>query len=299
MATSMPTVPSTQASQQLCDYCHQKPKYSNHLYCSKTCAGQAATLCNHCHKKPKFQNFEYCGKNCAAQANPGGKSRNAGAAASGPQATGNNKPSYPKANNFNNQKQAAPAFDPIQLAKLVAQHIPQVQAMLAPANPAGQSTAPLGGGYAPQVIPPTAYNAATNNPFLNVTNQASYQTPPAPVAQNAMTNGAVHISAASSQPPPSAAQQLHLSAQPSTINLECLIPGCGQPVHVDAKGVKSSDYCSMRHREEAVTSGLVSPCIMCLTLPQSENDYFCSRVCREESLSKQLDHDYDDCSDSE
>src|SRR5690606_12897473 len=87
-------------------------------------------------------------------------------------------------------------------------------------------------------------------------------------------------------------------------DLECLIPGCGKPVHVDAKGLKTSDYCSQRHREcvyifispfdeqvgrrlilatvnrEAVASGLVAPCIMCLTRPQSRTDYFCSRTCR-------------------
>jgi len=40
------------------------------------------------------------------------------------------------------------------------------------------------------------------------------------------------------------------------------------------------------HRE-AVTRGLVSACIMCLTKPQSRTDYFCSRTCREESLKKQ------------
>lgn len=50
--------------------------------------------------------------------------------------------------------------------------------------------------------------------------------------------------------------------------------------------MKTSDYCSQRHREEAVTSGLVDPCIMCLMFPQSEKDYFCSRACREDALEK-------------
>ncbi|KAF8808630.1 hypothetical protein BYT27DRAFT_7222792 [Phlegmacium glaucopus] len=280
MVTSSLAVPSTQPS-QLCEYCHQKPKFSNFPYCSKTCAGQAATLCNHCHKKPKFQNFDYCGKKCAAQATPA-KPVNAGVAASGAQATGGSKP---KGNSgANNQQQATQAFDPVQLAKLVAQHIPQVQAMFTP--PSNQGVAP-----AAQVVPASTQS---NNPFLNPINQAAYQVPPAAVPpQNAMTNGAVY-SVASSNPLP-VAQQLHISTQPSADDSECLIPGCGKPVHVDAKGVKTSDYCSMRHREEAVTLCLASPCIMCLALPQGETDYFCSRACREESMNKEKE--YDDCSE--
>jgi hypothetical protein len=79
--------------------------------------------------------------------------------------------------------------------------------------------------------------------------------------------------------------------------------------------VKTSDYCSLRHREfvdfhqfrsvtynpfffrEAVTSGLRSPCILCLAYPQSDMDYFCSRGCREESMNKYLEYDY--CDDGE
>jgi hypothetical protein len=38
---------------------------------------------------------------------------------------------------------------------------------------------------------------------------------------------------------------------------------------------------------EAVKTGLASPCIMCLTLPQSETDYFCGKVCREDANNKQ------------
>ena len=45
---------------------------------------------------------------------------------------------------------------------------------------------------------------------------------------------------------------------------------------------------------EAVTSGLRSPCIMCLAYPQSDTDFFCSRACREESMNKNLDYDYCD-----
>jgi hypothetical protein len=37
---------------------------------------------------------------------------------------------------------------------------------------------------------------------------------------------------------------------------------------------------------QAVNSGMASPCIMCLSLPQGDIDHFCSRLCREEALSK-------------
>ncbi|KIM40646.1 hypothetical protein M413DRAFT_165692 [Hebeloma cylindrosporum] len=301
MATSAATGPSTQSS-QLCDYCHQKPKFSNHSFCSKTCAGQAATLCNHCHKKPKFQNFEYCGKNCAALANPGGKSRNAQTGVAGTRVPN------PKSNGIQaQQQQGAPqAFDPVKLAKLVAQHIPQVQAMLG--QTAAQASAPSSqpvhtnpfSGPTAQVVPPTTYPAApVNNPFLDPVGQQQQTAYPTAQAApgGAMTNGAVVTSLGASSKPQGAQQLLHISTQKPADNLECLIPGCGQPVHVDAKGVKVSEYCSMRHREEAVTSGLVAPCIMCLTLPQSENDYFCSRLCREDSMSKPLEYDEEEASE--
>ncbi|KDR68588.1 hypothetical protein GALMADRAFT_231236 [Galerina marginata CBS 339.88] len=291
MATSAATIPVSQQP-QLCDYCHQKPKFSNHSYCSKTCAGQAATLCNQCHKKPKFQNFEYCGKNCAALANPGGKARNAGTGATQPVPGTASKAPYSKPANVKNPQQA-PAFDPVQLAKLVAQHIPQVQALINPGaghNPAPAPQPPVSNpfpGPSAQVIPPNnnAYTAPVTNPFLN----PAYQVGP---AQNPVSNGAVNLVTPSNPLP--AAQPLHISTQQAADDFECLIPGCGQPVHVDAKGVKVSEYCSMRHREEAVASGLASPCIMCLTLPQSETDYFCSRGCREESMNKQLEYDDDE-----
>ena len=169
---------------------------------------------------------------------------------------------------------------------------------------------------AAQAVPAGTQQSNLNNPFLDPTNlAAAYQIPTAAVPpQNAMTNGAVHSVASSN--PLYVAQQLHISTQPSADDLECFIPGCGKPVHVDAKGMKTSDYCSMRHREcvvffflllcylfkfhynsffffrrEAVASGLVSPCIMCLVLPQNETDYFCSRTCREESMNKDKEWD--------
>ncbi|KAJ7300735.1 hypothetical protein DFH08DRAFT_129002 [Mycena albidolilacea] len=280
------------ANTQLCDYCHQKPKHGTHSYCSKTCAAQtASTLCNYCQKKPKFQNFDYCGKNCAALAAAGTP-----AAAAGNRATKNpasaQKPAVRSGGNAPAAGAQAPAgganslMDPVQLAKLVAQHlpkvaavaqhIPQVQSFLAavaPAQAQAQAAPPPANGTAnPMPAPPPAPVATTNpqpkqprnNPFLNAAKQL-LPNGNAPAAQAAAPNAA----------------QAPAPLQPG----DCLVPGCGQPVHVDSSGVMS-EYCSMKHREEAVSLGLVPPCIMCLTRPQSDTDYFCGRDCREEAMSK-------------
>lgn len=107
--------------------------------------------------------------------------------------------------------------------------------MLASANstqavPVGQS-APIAPVY--QAPPPVV--AKSKNPFLNLINTVQGAIP---------SNG---TSAAFSNAVP--AQPLHISTQPATDPPECLIPDCDEPVHVDSKGLKTSDYCSMRHRE--------------------------------------------------
>lgn len=271
---------------QLCDYCHLKPKFSNHAYCSKTCGTQAATMCNYCHKKPKFQNFEFCGKNCASLANPGGvrpaTQPSAANAARGP------APNLPKgkAAGPTGATQAAPfQLDPVQIAKLVVSQMPQLQGLL---NTGSTQQGP-------------ALNPSSNNPFLNPAS-AQPQTHPAPANGIPSTHFSSSGNGVNSGGYPSGTGGLGLGGfgnvpayqQPAAgsgivdaEDLECLIPGCGKPVHVDAKGLKTSDYCSQRHRDEAVATGLVSPCIMCMIKPQSRKDYFCSRTCREESLNKQ------------
>jgi hypothetical protein len=115
--------------------------------------------------------------------------------------------------------------------------------------PPNQVVAPAPGGVPVTQVVPATTQTHLNNPFLDPTNQAAYQIPTVATVptQNAMTNGAVHSVASSN--PPHVAQQLHISTDPSADDLECFIPGCGKPVHVDAKGMKTSDYCSMRHRE--------------------------------------------------
>ncbi|KAF9444465.1 hypothetical protein P691DRAFT_778244 [Macrolepiota fuliginosa MF-IS2] len=255
---------------QLCDYCHQKPKFGGHQYCSKTCASQAATLCNHCHKKPKFQNFDYCGKHCASLAAANG-TKPRGAAANGT--------TVKKGTNINNNQQPAAGgntIDPMQIAQIVVQHVPQLQSLLASAQ--GQGS----GSSASANVQPGGTQPPSNNPFLNAVNTVG-----AAVQGTQSTNGSRSIPFFSrgkknAQPP------LNVSTKQAPDDLRCLIPGCKQPVHVDEEGIVS-DYCSLRHREQAVTSGLASPCIMCLVLPQTDSDYFCSKACRDESMNKQYD----------
>ncbi|KAJ7067315.1 hypothetical protein C8F01DRAFT_664462 [Mycena amicta] len=262
---------------QLCDYCHQKPKHGSHPYCSKTCAAQIAALCNHCHQKPKFQNFEYCGKNCAAA---DGKATGTAGAGNGT-GTGNR----PAKNGVKTTASGGGpgtttiggvTIDPIQLAKLVAQHIPQVQHSMSSVAPVfGQGQAQSSPNPPnPPVVSQRVVPAPKNNPFIN--NGASL------AAKQSSTASPVVLPATSSFSTPAAP-----NGAPMPIP-DCLIPGCGQIVHVDATSGNMSEYCSRKHREEAVTLGLVAPCIMCLVLPQSDTDYFCGRECREEALSKNV-----------
>ena len=142
--------------------------------------------------------------------------------------------------------------------ELVAQHIPQVQAMLNPQANNSTAQAPQAAVMNPsypvsqvqtQAIPP---HLNVNNPFLDPTMQAQLQMQNAAQNQNQgpAANGAV-FNLAPSNPLSSAQPQFHImtSNQQASDNTECLIPGCGKPVHVNAKGVKASDYCSMRCRE--------------------------------------------------
>ncbi|KAF7312707.1 hypothetical protein MIND_00285400 [Mycena indigotica] len=258
-ATALPAVAT-----QLCDYCHQKPKHGGHAYCSKTCAAQIATLCNQCHQKPKYQNFDYCGKNCAAAATKAGTGN----------ATGNRptKKAAPNATPFGTTSIGGVTIDPLQIAKLVAQHIPQVQNLMTAVGPVIGQAQPQSVPPVASAAPPRAAPAPKNNPFVN--NGASLAPKPAAAP--------VILPAASSLSTPSAPNGAPLAVP------DCLIPGCGQPVHVDVASGSISAYCSKKHREEAVTQGLVEPCIMCLALPQSDTDYFCGRECREEALNKNI-----------
>ncbi|PFH48380.1 hypothetical protein AMATHDRAFT_76772 [Amanita thiersii Skay4041] len=289
---------------QLCDFCHQKPRFSNHQFCSKTCASQAATLCKQCMKKPKFATFDYCGKNCAALAKNSAAVQGMAAAAVAPVSVQQQQqqqsaamasgPAVVPVSSTNasvtTTKIASPpkGFSPIQVAKMVAQHLPQVHGLMGTSNTSTTSTnatatttATTPAPPAPQAIPaaPPSQSAASGNPFLTITSQQQQQLQQ---QQQQQQIPASNTSSANS----SNTAQLSAGTHPPIAPTLCLIPGCGKPVHVDAQGLFPSSYCSKKHREEAVRLGLVDPCIMCLTKPQSDLDYFCGKACREESMKK-------------
>ncbi|KAJ3793634.1 hypothetical protein GGU11DRAFT_383627 [Lentinula aff. detonsa] len=261
---SKPGQTAMQNAQNLCDYCHIKPKFGQYNYCSKTCAAQAPSkvnapapnvkptkprapptannLCDFCKKAPKHPGYDFCGKSCAQSSSAPMKPNNSGgkaqistiAQAAAAALAGNN---------------TSAAIDPTQIANLVVQ---QLQTLLPPAH--------------------SVYPNSTNH-ISSKTSGVSFSTKqPFQPTLNGTTQPTLRVQ--TQQPEPEE-------------TTECLIPGCGQPVYVDARGTKPSAYCSMRHRQEAVDSGLASPCIFCLQLPQSEMDYFCSKECREESLNKE------------
>ena len=117
--------------------------------------------------------------------------------------------------------------------ELIAQQIPQVQALLAGTSvPSAQvvNAVPVAAAPVMQAVPAPP----SRNPFLGGMNNVQ-----APAA-----NG---TSVTSSVLP--ATQQLHVSTQPAVDSTACLIPDCEQLVQVDAKGMRTSDYCSKKHRE--------------------------------------------------
>ncbi|KAF7289621.1 hypothetical protein HMN09_01324300 [Mycena chlorophos] len=296
-----PAAAISTGSAQMCDYCHQKPKHGNHPFCSKTCAAQIATLCNHCHQKPKYQNFEYCGKNCAAAAAALGTSKAAntsGLATAPANSGGGTRQAKNKAAGapapFGTTSIGGVTIDPMQIAKLVAQHIPQVQTFMNAVGPAlgqhqaqaqAQAQAQTQFIPAPAAAPVVTQRAAQNqnpknNPFVNTGASLGLS-----FGAKASSSGApVILPAAAPNTTPAAPNGAPLVGPVP----DCLIPGCGQPVHVDATTGNVSEYCSKKHREEAVTLGIAPACIMCLVLPQSDTDYFCGRECREEALSKHV-----------
>ncbi|KAI0790017.1 hypothetical protein C8Q75DRAFT_136159 [Abortiporus biennis] len=249
--------------QPLCDICHQRPKFGGFNYCGKTCAAQAATLCSNCHQKPKFGNFEYCGKHCAAQAQKNAPQLVMQAPVAAPvavaQGTMNTKPL-----NVAKKPQQQQHYANV---KSVPGPAPQVVTFQVPPPAPVQPSKSVGTWVknAAQQIPHILSNSTNQNQPAQMPrgNSVSYKSLPQISVQPTAPIAVAPLSPA-----------------------VCALPDCDEPVYVDRNGQQASDYCSMSHREEAVESGLVSPCIMCLTMPQSNVDHFCGRSCREEALSK-------------
>ncbi|KAG1841239.1 hypothetical protein DFJ58DRAFT_808877 [Suillus subalutaceus] len=251
----------------LCENCHKTPKFGTHKYCGKTCATQAATvhqpaprakpgphpkakvpppaqkpgrLCDYCGQKPKFSNFDYCGKSCASKA------------ATVP-------PAQPAVHGRSVPKQGVrlPATaQPIKTSKSAMHH----------AVTKDGSSEDDDDEYADA---DEEVEDDTGTDLDDYPSDDEEEPTPAPP----------------SRPVKTAHASLKQSTSARHVTGTCLVPNCGKPSFVDRGGVKT-DYCSTRHREEAVTLGLVPGCIMCQRYPQTGTDYFCSTACRNQSMTK-------------
>jgi len=254
----------------MCESCHQRPRHGGHQYCSKTCATQVASMCSQCHQKPKFGNFEYCGKHCASQAQKAGKPQPQAQvpAAIVPQARPANTVSAPApATKGSSQPKKQQRSGNASVPQVTFQP-QQVQAQVPPPPP-------------PKPIRSWVKNAAAQIPAIlsNSTNSNANQ------KANPQTSQPTTLSH-KSLPQLNVPAAVPVPAADPASPAVCALPGCDEYAYVNPDGRQTSEYCSRSHREEAVESGLVSPCIMCLTLPQGNVDHFCGRACREEALSK-------------
>ncbi|KAG9224402.1 hypothetical protein CCMSSC00406_0009444 [Pleurotus cornucopiae] len=285
MNTTQPAPNTTNAANSLCDYCRQKPKFGGYQYCSKTCAKQIATLCNQCHKKPKFPNFEYCGKNCAAAAATNGPVPTRNTLTTAGPGSFPSKRGKPSTKGPPNSSNAAITINPAQIARtsyfraawislltlllplleLVAQQMPQVQALLATAA-AGAAGAALasavgvGGGPGPGPAPrpsnvPMAQSQPRGNqPIPSVPAAAAPRAPAKASVNNPFINNPnTKASAMPTMPaldPDDEDSDSDMDPDEMDDLPECLLPGCEKSVHVDANGAKASEYCSKKHREQ-------------------------------------------------
>ncbi|KAF9648841.1 hypothetical protein BDM02DRAFT_3114857 [Thelephora ganbajun] len=297
--------------QNLCDYCHQKPKRANHDYCGKTCSQQAAVtnhtsavahhqpqigpaLCKQCNQKPRFQGFDFCGKNCATnwQLTHSGSSGNSnppvkksGGNAAGQMGPNTQIPGQPLGN----------TTQPLSYAQLQAV-IPAVVAALQQGSnqPQQQKQPPTNASLNVSNVPVPPSN--TSRQFTVVTTLAPNNPHPKLPQQktnvNQNTNGMGGPGVPQNAHGPTSGINNHavpnsgLSQLQTATPTTCRLTGCGKPVYMDATSNQVSEYCSKRHREEAVIIGQVKACVMCLKMPRSSTDHFCSKACREAALSQ-------------
>lgn len=264
----------------LCENCRKTPKFGTHKYCGKTCAAQAATahqparhaktgphtkakvpppapkpgrLCDYCGQKPKFTNFDYCGKSCASKAAtvPPGQ----------PAVHGRSVPKHGGRPPATGQPVPLPAQNqPIKTSKPTTRH------PVSTVTKDESSDDDDDDEYADADEEPEDDTGTDLDAYPSDDDEE-----PAPA------------------PPSRPVKTVHTSLKQNTsarhVIGTCLVPNCGKPSFVDRGGVKT-DYCSTRHREEAVTLGLVPGCIMCQRYPQTGTDYFCSIACRNQSMTK-------------
>lgn len=91
----------------------------------------------------------------------------------------------------------------------------------------------IGGGQSQAAPMPSVYTVASNLASYAGSGGSNSKAPPAPSQPNANVNANGNANVQYTQAPPA----------------DCLIPDCGQPVHVDPTGMQASEYCSQRHRE--------------------------------------------------
>ncbi|EGN95183.1 hypothetical protein SERLA73DRAFT_162720 [Serpula lacrymans var. lacrymans S7.3] len=249
----------------------------------------APALCDNCHKKPKFSTFQYCGKTCAAEAT----AKNTGAGRGG-KAKGAPTPGKP--NNLCIQCGKKPKFgthnycgkrcatlgaanagpQPARQGRQVAPAKPKAPAVRTPAVPAPTKAnlfASLKGKKAVEEGSESDFSSdyGDSDSAIDPDDYPSSDDPSTPATPSGR-------GATTKKIPPKPATKRNA---PGT----CVIPGCGKPSFVDNSGA-TSDYCSIKHREEAVTSGVVLACIMCKRFPQSDANHFCSKACRDQALVK-------------
>ncbi|KAK0205004.1 hypothetical protein DFS33DRAFT_1426764 [Desarmillaria ectypa] len=270
----MASVQPTPNPQQLCSYCHRKPKFNNFEYCGKTCAKEAkqaanSNLCNYCHQKPKFANHEFCGKKCATsaaaltQTTP--KACNAtGGAGTGSSTKGNPTPPTTKTAPISLPVtlQSGQVIDVADLAPLgtIIQQIPQLQALVS------------GGNSQPVNINQIASQLAS---MLAPGSQTGSTAP-------GQTNGTLPSSScvtAVSQLPPSPTVFSH--------PVDYTFSSRGQDEDSDLESLNSPTVIG------TPTFPQESLCIMCGMEPQTYYYYFCGDECRDNALYK-----YGKCSTS-
>ncbi|KAJ8592274.1 hypothetical protein M405DRAFT_812969 [Rhizopogon salebrosus TDB-379] len=255
----------------VCENCHKKPKFGTHKYCSKTCATQAATA------QPPAR---------PAKSTPPTKARVAPAAQKSVRLCDycGQKPKFGNFDHCGKSCASKAATTPVQPA--VHGRPALKQSARLPATAQAQSSKG-----------PKRHGATTATKDESSENDDDDDYPDADEEGEDETGSGTDLDAYPSDddeepapaPPIRSVKAAHTSLKPSTPANRgagiCLVPNCGKPSFVDKGGVKA-EYCSTRHREEAVSLGLVPGCIMCQRYPQSGTDYFCSSACRNQSMTK-------------
>ncbi|KAG1806020.1 hypothetical protein EV424DRAFT_254511 [Suillus variegatus] len=258
----------------------------------------ATGLCENCHKTPKFGTHKYCGKTCAAQAAT--THQPAHRAKSGPTPKAKVPPPAQKSGRLCDYCGQKPKFNNFDYC---GKSCASKAAAVPSAQPAahGRSVPKHGVRLPATAQPAKTSKPATRHPVATVTQDESSEDDDeyADADEEAEddTGTGTDLDAYPSDddeeptpaPPSRPVKTVHAPQKQSTsarhVTGVCLIPSCGKPPFVDRGGIKT-DYCSTRHREEAVTLGLVPGCIMCQRYPQTGTDYFCSAACRNQSMTK-------------